>query len=60
MNAQLPLIALSNAVFAIPLAAAAILAEKRGRNPRLAHALWVVTLIRLLAPPLIPDPIPSE
>ena len=60
MNPDWSLIALGNAIFAIPIAIAALLAERRARNPSIAHALWVLTLLRLLAPPIISVPIPSD
>ncbi len=45
---------LHNAAFAAVLATAAALAARRIRRPGMVHALWLVVLLKLLAPPLLP------
>src|SRR5436305_1835939 len=42
-----------NTLFALLPAAAAFLAARR-RRPALAHALWLLVLLKLLTPPLLP------
>jgi beta-lactamase regulating signal transducer with metallopeptidase domain len=51
-------IGLSNAVAAIVLAVPATLAGVFGRRPALAHALWLLVLIKLLTPPLVTISVP--
>jgi probable HAF family extracellular repeat protein len=45
-------IGLSNSVAALLLAAVAAIVGLRGRRPALAHALWVLVLVKLITPPL--------
>jgi beta-lactamase regulating signal transducer with metallopeptidase domain len=49
--------ALVNGVLVLPLALLAWLVSHRGRRPALAHALWVLVLLKLLTPPLVRLPI---
>ncbi|HEX4792671.1 MAG TPA: M56 family metallopeptidase [Humisphaera sp.] len=49
-------IGLANAVIATPAALAAWLLGRLIRRPALAHALWVLVLIKLLTPPIIQIP----
>jgi beta-lactamase regulating signal transducer with metallopeptidase domain len=48
---------LSNALMAAALALPAAAVTRFGRRPALAHALWLLVLLKLLTPPLIPIPI---
>jgi probable HAF family extracellular repeat protein len=50
-------ICLSNTIGALFVAAAAILAGALGRRPAVVHCLWVLVLVKLLAPPLFPVPL---
>ena len=52
---------LSNAAAAAVLAVLATVATRVWRNPHFAYALWLVVLLRLVAPPLLPVglPVPS-
>src|SRR5262245_59864116 len=50
-------IGLANAAMAAALAAAVWLVTVVGRRPALAHGLWLLVLLRLIAPPLIGLPI---
>jgi bla regulator protein blaR1 len=56
MNALLQ-IGLTNAVLATVLAVAAAGAGKLFRRPALAHALWLLVLVKLVTPPLVIVPI---
>jgi beta-lactamase regulating signal transducer with metallopeptidase domain len=47
----------SNAVLALVLALAAWVAQWRLRRPAVAHALWVLALVKLLTPPLVVVPV---
>ena len=49
--------ALVNGVLALPLALLAWLVSRRGRRPALAHALWVLVLLKLITPPIVRLPI---
>ena len=49
--------AVSNALLACGLAALALLVGRLSDRPRLAHALWLLVLIKLVTPPLIPIPL---
>src|SRR4051794_34762403 len=49
--------ALHNALLAIPLALLAAAVVRLGR-PAVAHALWLLVLLKLLTPPLIALPVP--
>jgi WD40 repeat protein/beta-lactamase regulating signal transducer with metallopeptidase domain len=49
--------ALANAVLAVPLAVLAAAAGRLCRRPALAHALWVLVLVKLLTPPLLSVPV---
>ena len=49
---------LSNAVAAAVLAVLATVATRVWRNPHFAYALWLVVLLRLVAPPLLPVGVP--
>src|SRR5262245_3069303 len=50
-------IGLRNALLAAVLAVPALAASRWRRQPALAHALWVVVLLRLVAPPLWQVPV---
>ncbi|NQT12024.1 MAG: hypothetical protein HQ582_04715, partial [Planctomycetes bacterium] len=52
-------IALSNAVVASLLALVAIAVGRAGRRPALTHSLWLLVLLKLITPPIIPIPIVS-
>jgi beta-lactamase regulating signal transducer with metallopeptidase domain len=56
--ATLSSIVLSNLVVAGLLAVAAWLVGRSGRRPVLAHALWVLVLVKLVTPPLVRIPLP--
>ena len=45
-------IGLRNALFALPFAAAALLAGRFVRRPALTHTLWLLVMLRLLMPPI--------
>lgn len=49
---------LSNAAAATVLAILAAIATRIWRNPHFAYALWLVVLLRLVAPPLVPVQVP--
>jgi beta-lactamase regulating signal transducer with metallopeptidase domain len=49
---------LSNAMAAAVLAVLATVATRVWRNPHFAYALWLVVLLRLVAPPLLPVGLP--
>jgi beta-lactamase regulating signal transducer with metallopeptidase domain len=49
---------LSNAMAAAVLAVLAAMATRVWRNPHFAYALWLVVLLRLVAPPLLPVGVP--
>src|SRR5687767_3429124 len=49
---------LANAAIAALLAIPAYLVSRRGRRPALAHALWLLVLLKLLTPPLIRPDLP--
>jgi beta-lactamase regulating signal transducer with metallopeptidase domain len=49
---------LSNAAAAAVLAILAAIATRLWRNPHFAYALWLVVLVRLVAPPLVAVPLP--
>jgi len=51
-------IGLSNAVVAIPLALLAAVVSRLCRRPALAHAMWLLVLLKLVAPPLYRVPMP--
>jgi beta-lactamase regulating signal transducer with metallopeptidase domain len=48
---------LSNVLMAAVLALPAAAVARLGRRPALAHALWLLVLLKLLTPPLIPIPV---
>jgi bla regulator protein BlaR1 len=48
---------LGNAVVAVVLALGAALVGWWGRRPALAHGLWLLVLLKLIAPPLAPVPV---
>ena len=50
---------LSNLVCAGGLALMAFSVTKVWRNPHLAHALWLLVLVKLLTPPLVEIPVPE-
>lgn len=54
-------IGLSNALAAAVLAVPAVLVSRTGRRPALAHALWLLVLLKLVTPPLwwVPVPLPA-
>ena len=49
---------LSNAATAALLAVAATIATRIWKNPHFAYAVWLIVLLRLIAPPLVPLTIP--
>jgi len=49
---------LSNAAAATVLAILAAIATRIWRNPHFGYALWLVVLLRLVAPPLVPVQVP--
>ena len=49
---------LSNAAMAALLAIAAAIATRIWRNPYFAYAIWLIVLVRLIAPPLVPVSVP--
>lgn len=51
-------IVLSNLLVAALLAIPAWLVSRWGRRPALAHALWVLVLVKLVTPPLLRLPLP--
>jgi beta-lactamase regulating signal transducer with metallopeptidase domain len=51
-------IGLSNALMASVLALAAFAVSRLWRRPALAHALWLLVLIKLITPPLFPVAMP--
>src|SRR5579872_3655528 len=51
-------IGLSNAAVAIVLAVLAVAAGCLGRRPALAHGLWLLVLLKLVTPPLVPIALP--
>jgi beta-lactamase regulating signal transducer with metallopeptidase domain len=53
----LVVVALKNAILALPLAGLALLAGRYLRWPALAHLLWALVLVKLLTPPLIDVPV---
>ncbi len=64
MNDMLPTVILpavaSNAVLAAVLALVVLAITRLWRNPHLAHALWLLVLIKLVTPPLWRVPWPEE
>lgn len=54
MAAGLVHIGLNNAALAGLLALGALAASRWGRRPALAHALWILVLLKLVTPPLVP------
>src|SRR5690349_15719540 len=46
--------ALSNAVIVSILAPVVLLVDRAARRPALAHRLWLLLLIKLVTPPLVP------
>src|SRR5262245_26461016 len=55
---RLLLILVSNLVIAGALAVVAAVVTRQSRNPHLAHALWLLVLIKLVTPPLWLLPVP--
>ena len=51
------LIVASNIAVSILLACFALLVGRYGRNPVIAHALWVAVFVKLITPPIVPAPI---
>ena len=47
----------TNAAAAAVLAAVALVASRLVRRPAVAHALWLVALVKLVTPPLVPLPL---
>ena len=47
----------SNVLFAACLAVFATLLTRAWRNPHLAHALWLLVLIKLVTPPVVRIPV---
>ncbi len=55
MEVLLPML-VGNLALAACLAGVAYTVHRSGRDPRLAHLLWVVVLLKLVTPPLLPLP----
>ena len=53
MSGFLLQLAVSNALLSAALAGLAYAVHHRGRHPVLAHALWVVVLVKVVTPPLV-------
>src|SRR5438067_2512125 len=51
-------VGLSNCVMALALAAVAASAGRWCRRPAVAHGLWLLVLLKLVTPPLVPVPVP--
>src|SRR5213592_4147988 len=51
------IVALKNAILALPLAALALVVGRWCRRPALAHVLWAIVLVKLLTPPLVDVPV---
>lgn len=51
---------LTNAVLVLPLAAVAFLVARCCKRPALAHLVWLVVLVKLVTPPVIPVPMGWE
>jgi beta-lactamase regulating signal transducer with metallopeptidase domain len=51
-------IGLENAVAAVPLAAIAFVASLICRRPAVRHGLWLLVLVKFIAPPLVAVPVP--
>ena len=51
---------LSNVLFAGGLALLTITLARPWRNPHLAHALWLLVLIKLVTPPFVEIPVPES
>ncbi len=49
-------VGLSNAIFAAALAVVAVVVVRVVKAPPVAHFLWLLVLVRLVAPPLLPVP----
>jgi bla regulator protein blaR1 len=49
---------LSNAALATLLALVALLVARRCTRPAVVHSLWLLALLKLITPPLVPLPIP--
>jgi beta-lactamase regulating signal transducer with metallopeptidase domain len=58
MNLLVPAL-LSNAAIVALLATGAYAVTRIWRNPQLAHALWVLVLLKLVTPPLVNVPLPA-
>lgn len=50
-------ITVGNVAAAALIACAALLVQRRGRHPALAHVLWLLVLVRLVTPPLVRVPL---
>ncbi len=50
---------LGNGLVAVVLALLACAARRLGASPRLVHAMWLLVLIKLITPPLIPLTLPQ-
>jgi bla regulator protein BlaR1 len=53
-------IGVSNAVMAAVLAVVAVLASLACRRPALGHSLWLLVLLKLVTPPLVPIRLPMS
>jgi beta-lactamase regulating signal transducer with metallopeptidase domain len=51
--------AAGNLLLSAALALPAWLVHRRGRSPALAHALWVLALLKAITPPLLIGPLPA-
>jgi hypothetical protein len=57
MTSLLAQLAFSNLVLSALLAVLASLVHRRGRYPALAHALWVLVLLKVVTPPIVVLPL---
>ncbi len=57
MTSLLAQVAFSNLVLSALLAVLASLVHRRGRYPTLAHALWVLVLLKVVTPPIVVLPL---
>lgn len=49
----------SNSLIAGVIAVAAVLIQRTRKSPSLAHVLWVLALVKMVTPPLIPITVPT-
>jgi beta-lactamase regulating signal transducer with metallopeptidase domain len=60
MTGLLAQVAFSNVLLSAVLAVLAAVVHRRGRYPSLAHALWVLVLLKVVTPPLVILPLLPE